>query len=121
MAEKNVQSRLLQFMESNPGKRLHLISIADDLKLTTGQVQSGVYQLSRRPGVEEHIEVILKGKCWVWHPEPRKTGHVPVQTEVDPETTNEFFADIELSKIGLGQQGIVAQDADGALWLVRKL
>jgi hypothetical protein len=119
----NVRARVLAYLEANPNKRVHADEMAKEIGISVAQVQNGTYGIARIPELAKHLKTIFPGRVWAWEtdlPEPVRAQEVREEVAM-PNPAPVFEADILLTKIGLGQQGIVAQDRDGALWLVRKL
>lgn len=122
----HVQATVLSYFEKYPGQRLHVGDVAKETGLTEIQVKSAVYQLTQKEDLRRHINVLFRGRVWEWHPKPEdRPVHKRVPRETDPDTRVQSAVPGEevfiLTKVGLGQQGIIAKDNDDAFWLLRKL
>lgn len=105
---------LLKYLSENLGLPVHMDDIMKATKLSKQQVQSSMYHLRNRKGMD--IETIVAGQVF-----RLKNYSTPKTTEGTPQSTRRSTKRI-FEEIGTTKQGvIVAQDEDGALYKVEEL
>lgn len=103
MGKEQVTPPVMEYITKRPGQMLYLNDICSATRFTPQQVMTAISQMkTRRPTVGNDIEVLQRGRIWMYRPGTHKD-----------ESENTFIVE----RVGLYKEGVpLVRDEDGKMY-----